>query len=95
MQNFVINVTFGYVFQKVPLLKSLTMNSGLDKYRAEILKVSGFAFLTPFAKAILDLISLSKQFNVLGFIIYFVVCFALGTLGTKFILRGYDILDKK
>ena len=67
----------------------------LDKYKAGVLKVAGFALLTPIAKLLLDLIALFKRFDFVGFIIYFVICFGLGTLGIEFILRGHDILDIK
>lgn len=65
----------------------------VDKYNAEILKIAGFALMTPFGRIIVQPTIVFGEFNLIWFFIYVGFCLLLFFLGVVFVVRGYDILD--
>ena len=65
------------------------------KYRAGTFNFGGFALMAPLGHIVMDPISLLKQFEIAGFILYAVFCFCLFIAGFYLIDIGRDILFRR
>ncbi len=66
-----------------------------DEYRSEILKIVGFALMTPFGKMILSILDSDPiDFNI-KFAICFVISLLLLYIGIIITVRGYEIIKYK
>ena len=69
------------------------MISKQSEYKAEVLKISGFAMLAPFGRLFFEPAVLLKECGVC-FFVYVIISTAIGILGLTFILRGNDLLNE-
>lgn len=81
------NVQFSQSFRKGIMINEL------QKFRIEIFKVSGFAFLTPIGRIFVQSTVVFNEFQPIGFLTYLFICLMLGTLGLNLILKAYDIVE--
>lgn len=63
------------------------------KYRAEIFKISGIAFVTPFCKLLLNPIGLYKSMNIAEFLYFVFIAIVIGCVGLIFIEKGRVIIQ--
>ena len=62
------------------------------KYRADVFKIAGIAFMTPFAKLLINPFSLYKNLGLGEFIYFVVISIFLGFVGALFIEQGRVII---
>ncbi len=62
------------------------------EYKAEVLKIAGFALLSPWGRLFFEPIALLKECGVY-FLVYLIISFVLAILGLKFIVRGSKLLN--
>ena len=71
------------------------MISKQTEYKSEVLKIAGFAMLTPFGSIFLSPMQIIKDFGFLYFLGYFIFGLIIGTSGLRCILRGCELLSDK
>ena len=71
------------------------MISKQTEQKAEILKLVGFALLTPFGRICIEPIVVFKEFGFAGFLCYAILSFIIGTGGINCIARSYEILEER
>ena len=71
------------------------MISKETEQKAEILKLVGFALLTPFGRICIEPIVVINEFGLAGFIVYIIFTLIIGTFGANCILRSFEILEEK
>lgn len=64
------------------------------KYRSDLFKIVGLAFIAPFGRAVTDPY-LFRDFNVIIVIAYILYTFVLLIYGIALLLEGHVILDLK
>lgn len=70
------------------------MISDADKYNAEILKIAGFAMMTPFGRMIVQpTVVYAEIDSAIFFLIYAAFVLCLFYCGVQFVVRGHDILS--
>ena len=69
------------------------MISKQTQQKAEVLKIAGFALLTPLGRVFVEPAVVFNEFGFLGFIIYLIFAFSVGIFGISCILRSCDILS--
>jgi hypothetical protein len=62
------------------------------KYRAEIFKIAGIAFMTPFGKLLINPFSLYKNLGPVEFIYFILVSLFFAFIGLLFIEQGRVII---
>ena len=67
----------------------------VDKYRAEILKIAGFAMMTPFGRIIVQPMVVFNEFNSPIFVLYLIIALWLFYMGLLSVARGYSILKQE
>lgn len=70
------------------------MISELQKYKTDIIKIVGIAFMAPFGRAITDPYLL-RDFDLVIVIAYILYTFVLLLFGIALLLEGHVILDNK
>ena len=71
------------------------MISKQTEQKAEILKLVGFALLTPFGRICIEPLVIIHEFGSVGFIGYLIFTLVIGTFGVNCILRSFEILEEK
>ncbi len=71
------------------------MATELQKYRAQYLQIAGFCLMTPFGKVILGLIDYDLGKMWLKLLLYFVLALFLFFIGTIFIFKGEEHIEKR
>lgn len=66
-----------------------------QEYRAEILKISGFAFLAPFGKIALSILYLSLSDLTINTLLYIILTLGLAVIGIIFLLDGINLVKEK
>ncbi len=66
----------------------------LNKYRVEILKIIGFAMLSPFGRLFLQPLEIFKEYGLILTMCYAIMSIATGLLGFVIIIRGYEIIEE-
>ena len=69
------------------------MNIELEKYRADIFKIAGFAVMTPLGRIFVEPVAVFREFGIIGSITYSIFSILLSLLGLIFFAKGYDILN--
>ena len=69
------------------------MASDLQRYRAQFFQISGFAFMTPLGKFILDLKDIKLEQVGIWFFVYLVFSLLLAYCGIIFLLKGEEHLN--
>lgn len=70
------------------------MVSDIQKYRAQIFQVMGFAFMSPFGKFMLDLKDIKIMDITLWSFIYFLFSFVAAYYGIILFNKGQDELEE-
>ena len=76
------------------MLNSEIMITDGEKYRSDLFKVIGIAFIAPFGRAVTDPY-LFRDFNLIIVIAYILYTFVLLIYGIALLLEGHVILDSK
>ena len=71
------------------------MISKSQEYKAEALRIAGFAMLSPFGRLFLQPVEIFRDYNLCLAICYIISTCAFGFLGLVFITRGYEIIEEK
>ena len=75
--------------------KLISMIKEIDRYSAEILKIAGFALMTPFGRIIIQPSVVFNELGLIAFIFYTTFSLLLFFIGVIVLIKGYDILDKE
>ena len=67
----------------------------IDRYSAEIFKISGFALMSPLGRVVIQPSVVFTEFGLKGFIFYSIFSLFLFFIGIIILIKGYDILDKE
>lgn len=70
------------------------MISDLQKYRAQVFQISGFALMAPVGKFVLDLKDTKPGDMDIWYFICLVIAFMLGYFGIIFIFKGEEKLEE-
>ena len=72
------------------------MANYIQKYRATMFQLGGFALMSPLGKIILNALDFSlKDLFTVKFTIYFLIAFLLFCVGIIFMARGLNVLEGK
>lgn len=71
------------------------MLSKQTEQRAEILKIAGFALITPFGRIFIEPMIVIKEFNSPWIFAYVLFVIFIAIVGLEFIVRSCDILSTK
>ena len=71
------------------------MISKETEQKSEVLKIVGFALLTPLGRIFVEPIVVLNEFGFIGLICYIIFGFTIGTFGLTCILRSCEILEEK
>lgn len=66
-----------------------------QKYRSEIAKITGMAFMTPVGRIFLDPFTFVQQYDSQFVINYFLYSLLVGSMGFILMLKAHDILKEK
>ncbi len=66
----------------------------VDKYGAEIFKIAGFAFMSPFGRIIVQPSVVFNELGLIVFIFYMIFSLFLFFIGLLVLIKGHGILDK-
>ncbi|MBI3589843.1 MAG: hypothetical protein HY094_00495 [Candidatus Melainabacteria bacterium] len=64
-----------------------------QKYSAYTFNVAGFALMTPVGRLFLQPLEIFKEYGLIMFMSYGIICLGLFLCGVFFILKGFEILD--
>ena len=64
----------------------------VDKYGAEIFKIVGFAFMSPFGRIIVQPSVVFNELSRVAFIFYIIFSLFLFFVGLMVLIKGYEIL---
>lgn len=68
------------------------MISKETEQRSEVLKIAGFALLTPFGRIFMEPVAVFEEFGLIFFLAYLIISIIIGLLGICCIFRSCDIL---
>jgi len=68
------------------------MASDLNKHKADILKITGFAFISPLGRVIMQPAVVINEFDSFWGSLYFLAVLLLALLGIIAVSRSYDML---
>ena len=67
----------------------------VDKYGAEIFKISGFALMSPLGRVVIQPTVVFNELGIVVFMFYVLFTLLMFFIGSFLLLKGYDILDKE